>query len=437
MASIERRSDTTYRLTVSCGYGSDGKKIRKKKTITLPAGMTPKQVEKELQKQAVLFEREVETGTYLDGEKITLAEFTQKWLMDYAEKRLAPGSLNPYKMRLEKRILPALGHIKLAKLQPHHLLEFYNNLGEDGMRLDGRYTPTQTLLTRLEDISTPVMAEATGVSFKTCARVKRGEKTTHEVAEKICATYDLDIKKDFTLDIDKKLSERTIKHHHGIIQSILATAVKWGLIQSNPAERIDTLPAAKKKAAYYDDVEVATMLSAIDTEPLKYKAMVYLTIDTGVRTGELTGLVWSDIDFDANTVTINKQRQYVSGYGTIEKDPKTDSGNRVVTLSGTVAGLLRQYKKQQLEDRLSMGSAWQGGENVFLHEDGAPLHPHRPYKWFTEFLVRHNLPKITYHQLRHTNASLLISAGVDVVTLSGRLGHADKNITLNTYSHVK
>ena len=69
-------------------------------------------------------------------------------------------------------------------------------------------------------------------------------------------------------------------------------------------------------------------------------------------------------------------------------------------------------------------------------EDGMPMHPHRPYKWFTEFLERHGLPKITYHQLRHTNASLLISAGIDVVTLSGRLGHGDKNVTLNTYSHI-
>jgi len=64
------------------------------------------------------------------------------------------------------------------------------------------------------------------------------------------------------------------------------------------------------------------------------------------------------------------------------------------------------------------------------------MHPHKPYKWFTGFLERHNLPKITCHQLRHTNASLLIAAGVDVVTLSGRLGHGDKNITLNTYSHI-
>lgn len=102
----------------------------------------------------------------------------------------------------------------------------------------------------------------------------------------------------------------------------------------------------------------------------------------------------------------------------------------------SVISLLKEYKKQQTENRLKFGTAWHNGEYVFLHEDGKPISSQRPYKWFTNFLKRHNLPKITFHQLRHTNASLLISSGEDIVTVSGRLGHADKNVTLNTYSHI-
>ena len=98
--------------------------------------------------------------------------------------------------------------------------------------------------------------------------------------------------------------------------------------------------------------------------------------------------------------------------------------------------MLRRYRDRQVQELFKLGEIWKPDRLVFVHEDGTPMHPHRPYKWFTEFLERHGLPKITYHQLRHTNASLLISAGVDVVTLSGRLGHGDKNITLNTYSHI-
>ena len=244
------------------------------------------------------------------------------------------------------------------------------------------------------------------------------------------------MKKMFASDSDKKLSDKTVRHHHGIISPVLSTEVKWNLIVSNPAERVDLGKMAKYKPAYYDDEQITAMFAALENEPIRYKSMVYLTIDTGIRTGEVTGLLWSDIDLEKGTISISKQRQYVSGYGTIEKDPKTETSIRYITLSATVTAMLRQYKTRQMEGMLRLGIAWRNDNHVFLHEDGSQMHPHRPYKWFTEFLERHGLPKITYHQLRHTNASLLISAGVDVVTLSSRLGHGDKNVTLNTYSHI-
>jgi len=213
-------------------------------------------------------------------------------------------------------------------------------------------------------------------------------------------------------------------------------AVKWGIITSSPAERVDLGKLPKCKPIYYDDEQIAAMFAVLENEPLRYKTMVYLTVDTGMRSGEVAGLRWSDIDLDNGIVTVDKQRQYVSGYGTFEKAPKTDNGFRTITISKTITAMLRQYRGQQIEDSFKLGDAWKNDNLVFVHENGTALHPHRPYKWFTEFLECHGLPKITYHQLRHTNASLLISAGVDVVTLSGRLGHGDKNVTLNTYSHI-
>ena len=93
-------------------------------------------------------------------------------------------------------------------------------------------------------------------------------------------------------------------------------------------------------------------------------------------------------------------------------------------------------KKFKIKHNLGAFIEHLGEPYVFLHEDGNAVYPNRPYVWFTNFLKRHNLPKITFHQLRHTNASLLISSGEDVVTVSGRLGHSDKSITLNTYSHI-
>ena len=145
MAFYEQISEYTYRLTVCQGYDSKGKKLRKRKTIKLDETLTAKQAEKELNRQMVMFENEVLNGVYLDSEKITFEAFTERWLEDYAEKHLTLTTLQSYKIML-KRILPAIGHIKLGKLQPHHLIQFYNNLDEEGVRLDGRFTPTKALI---------------------------------------------------------------------------------------------------------------------------------------------------------------------------------------------------------------------------------------------------------------------------------------------------
>ena len=436
MAFLEQISETTYRITVCQGYDSKGKKLRKRKTVKVNKTLTSKQLQKELNRQMVLFEKEVLSGNYLDGEDITFAKFTQKWLKDYAEKNLAPSTLVSYVQKLNERILPAIGHIILAKLQPTHLMRFYNNLKEDNIRLDGKYTAKEILLKRLIPYKVTEIEKITGITFKTCQRIKLGKSTDFKTAQKFCEVFKLDINKMFSSKNKKKLSEKTIRNHIGIICSILSTAVKWNIIKDNPAKRIDIKKAPKSKARYYDDEQIGFLLTALQNEPLIYRTMIYLTLDIGLRKGELMGLMWEDVNFEKSSININKQRQYVLGKGIIEGTPKTEAGVRIVTASQTVINLLKQCRTQQIEQKLKLGTAWQNAPYVFLHEDGTAISPNLPNKWFTKLLERHNLPKITFHQLRHTNASLLISIGEDIVTVSGRLGHADKNITLNTYSHI-
>lgn len=435
MAYYEQKSKNSYKIVVSMGYDTNGKHRRVSKTVKLPENMSESKRQKELNTLCVLFQKEVENGLYLDGGKITFEEFTEKWLTDYAEKNLAPTTLVSYKIILN-RILPVLGHITLNKLQPHHLIQFYNNLDEEGARLDGRFTPTKALTKYLEPLTISHIIKTTNISSKTCRRLKSGMATNYSTAQKLCNTYKLDFNRMFKGNSEKKLTRKTIRNHHIVIHSILSTAVDWNILTNNPAERAKPQKVTKTQAKYYNDEQVADMLNALQSEPLMYMTMIYLAIDIGLREGELTGLKWEDINFNTCEININKQRHYIIGIGNIEGKPKTDAGVRTVTASKTVIALLKEYKKQQNENRLKFGTAWQNGQYVFLHEDGSPISTQLPYKWFTKFLNRHNLPKITFHQLRHTNASLLISTGEDIVTVSGRLGHADKNVTLNTYSHI-
>ena len=440
MANIEKRGANKYRITVSCGYDNKGKKLRKHKTITLPEDITERQKEKELQKQAILFEKEVEKGNVLDGDKITLSEFIEKWLTAYAEKELAPSTLHVYKMRIRKRIIPALGHIKLSKLQPHHLMEFYNNIADEGVRLDVVYDPTTWFMSYLKDNDRKGLAAKMNVSRHTFKRILDGNPTNIETALKICHYFNVDFKKSFkAANKSQKLSDNTVAHHHRLLSSILTSAVQWQLIETNPASRVKPPEVKKKKIDSYDDLQVLKMFEALENVPLKYKAMIYLVIYSGIRLSEMTGLTWEDLNLEDGAVKIDKQRMYVAEYGIFEKETKTESGERIISLPKVVMELLDKYCKDCIKTRLLVGDKWLGSEpgtsSIFLGKMGRPMFPLYPSKWFNEFLKKNDLPKIVFHGLRHSHASLLIAEGVDIVTVSERMGHSSKTITLNTYSH--
>lgn len=434
MASIEKRSDTTYRLTVSSGYDTSGKKIRHRKTIELPDGLTERQIEKELQKQAALFEREVENGTYLDGEKITFGEFAQKWLTDYAEKQLAPKTLFRYKLLLE-RITPAIGHIRLSKLQPHHLVEFYNNLAEGGIRFDYKYKAGETTIPLLEAKKQDIATQA-GLNVRTIGEIIRGGVTTSGTAAKISEILKLPLEKTFVpIDAGKGLSAKTILHHHRLISSILHTAVQWELIPSNPTERVKPPKVDKKEAAHYDDDMVLQMFRLLSHEPLKYQSAIYIALYGGLRLGEVTGLNWSDIDFDKNTLNITKTSQYLPEMGIFEGPTKTAKSVRKIVMSEAAMQVLKLYRLEQQEERLKLGNQWIDSGKIFVQWNGQPMFPSTPSSWFNKWLKKSELPALTFHQLRHTNASLLISQGVDIATVSKRLGHAKISTTTDIYTH--
>lgn len=436
MGAIEKRGNNSYGITVSCGYDNTGKKIFKKKTVTLPDGMTQKQINKELNEQLVMFQREVANGTYLDGSKLTFSEYAEKWLKDYAEVQLRPKTTAHYNDLLD-RILPVLGHIKLNKLQPTHLIEFYKNLSETGIRLDYRYKLKENGRELLPDANT--LAKTAKLNINTVKGIIGGKATIITTVNKICEAVNVPPDSLFdAVDTNKGLSSKTISHHLKLISAMLTTAVQWQLILSNPAERVKSPKVERKEAKYYSINEVEKMLELLESEPLKYKAIVYVVIYCGLRLGELADLEWSDIDFDNKTLSITKQLQYVPGKGIYEVDgAKTSAGNRTISVSPSVLELLKEYKQWQLEEKDKWGDKWVENDKLFTQDNGEPIFPGTPSSWFRKFIRRNNLPTLTFHQIRHTNASLLISQGVDISTVSNRLGHADKNLSPLKYTRMQ
>lgn len=437
MASIKKRGDNSYQITVSCGYDVNGKKILKTKTITLDPGITPKLVEKEIQKQAVLFEKEVENGTYLDGGKLTFAELTKSWFEDYETKQLAPKTLHRYKDMLDSRILPAIGHIKLQKLQPKHLSEFYNNLAEEGIRRDVKYLAKSEdfkNLMKQKKLKAVDLSKTAKVSPETIRRIRAGASVTAKTAEALSAALEVKIDTLFTKQEVGQLSSQSIKHHHRTISSILSYAVREQCILNNPASRIK-VKVEKNEISYFEEDTLEYMLTLLDGETLKFKTIIYLAAYSGSRLGEVDGLEWSDIDFENNLIRICRASQYIPGQGTFTKSPKNETSQRIISMPKLIMDLLKTYKAWQNEERLKCGDQWQDSDRLFTQWNGKPMHPSTPSIWFKDFRRKHDLPDVTFHGLRHTNASLLIGHGVDVQTVAKRFGHTKPTTTTSVYSH--
>jgi len=362
MASIKKRGNNKYTVTVSCGYDRNNKKIAKYKTSTLSAELTPKQQEKEIQRLAAKFEEEVKNGQYINI-NLTFEQFTEQWFVEYGEGHLERTTIESYKGELRTKINPAIGHIKLKDLKPLHLMRFYRNLTEDGIRLDG----------------------------------KEGGYST-----------------------------RIIKYQHSIISSILQSAVYWQILNDNVARRVQPPKGNDKSKGdnFLDEVTTAKFLHyVLETETLIYQAMAFVTIYGSMRKGEILGINWTDISFEDNTIRIDKAYTRANREEFV-KSPKNKSSNRVVAMPSVAMKLLDNLKQVSNDSR------------VF------PLSYSAPTQWFERIKQKYNaihhneIPSsMTYHGLRHTSASLLIAQGMDVKTVSARLGHTDAVTTLRIYSH--
>ncbi len=436
MASITKRKDS-YRISVSCGYDSSNKKILKTMTYTPAPGMTPKQIEKEVQRQAMIFEEKCKTGQVLDS-NTKFDDFSKKWFEDYAEKQLKKTTVSRYH-DLMKRITPAIGHIKLDKLQPHHLLEFYSNLEENGVRADIKYTPCNNFkeILNKKKMTYTQLSEKAKVSIATVKSCTTGKNVTCKSAELISKALKMDIIKLFTPCTDNStLSAKTILHYHRLISAILTTAVQWRVIFSNPCDRVKPPKVDRIEAKYLDEVEAGNLLTVLENAPIQYKVIAKLLIYTGFRRAELCGLEWEDIDFKANTIRVQRNSLYLPSVGVFEDTTKNITSNRVIKVSNVAMEMLKEYKKYQQTERLKLGTKWINSNKVFTAWNGKAINPTTISSWFRKFVKKNDLPKICIHSLRHTNATLMIASGTPIKTVSNRLGHANVTTTGNIYTNA-
>ncbi|MDA2323955.1 site-specific integrase [Bacillus cereus group sp. Bc177] len=231
---------------------------------------------------------------------------------------------------------------------------------------------------------------------------------------------------------EQALSDENIQKVHTLINDSLKKAERWGLIARNPASLVDRPKAEKKEITVWDVEEVRQFLKYAKKSGRYYIAFL-LALTTGMRQGEILGLRWKDVDFENGCVRIT---QTLSSDGKeLLPYTKTKSGSRTIDLpEETVTALKRHWGfiKGEREGNLS----YKNLDLVVCTEFGTPTHKSNIRRVFKSIIKKAGIPKIRFHDMRHTHATLLLLQGVNPKIVSERLGHADVRITLDTYSHL-
>ena len=294
--------------------------------------------------------------------KMTLSEWLDRWLEQMASV-LRPSTLEHYCRDMEHHVEPYLGQKKLTQITPADLRKLYDTLKQHGS-------------------VHPRPGQSRGLST-----------TVHGI--------------------------HTTLHH------ALKSAVDQRLLPHNPADHVEPPKVAHKSMTILNEEQLDTFLAAMEQDPI-WKDFFYTELTTGLRLGEICGLMWSDFDAKKGTLNVNRTLHKEKGGRLVTGDTKTYAGTRTIVLPDSTAELLRCRKKDSY-------SVW-----IFPNplKPEAPMNPSTAYHQLKKLLEENGLPGLRFHDLRHTFATHALANGVDAKTLSGILGHTKASFTVDTYTHT-
>ena len=296
------------------------------------------------------------------------------------------------------------------------------------LSLDG-YTLGESVAASLETIQNDV-APQTYSSY-------RYELEKYIVNAQIGATALIDLtpmmfRSYWQLLLEQGLSPRTVGYIHTVTSTALKQAVLDGAIMTNPLLAVKRPRMPRSEAKALDHAQIDALLSVVDDE--MFLRLIRTALATGMRRGELQGLMWKDVDFKAGTLSVSQSIVKEDGKEVVSKALKTKSSRRTITIDQKTLQVLRvQHTYCQ---RLRMQHGWPALCFVFPREDGAPLRQNTISKKFSQYCRQAGLEGFTFHSLRHTHATELVKAGIHFKIIQARLGHSSFMVTMDTYSHV-
>jgi len=237
-----------------------------------------------------------------------------------------------------------------------------------------------------------------------------------------------------TAKTNEVLSSASIHSIHATLRAALNDGVKQKYISKNVAVGVQLPKLIRHEANFLDKGEVSEMLTAMKGDPIF--TYVLIVVSLGLRRGELIGLKWADFDMEKLTVSVKRSAQYKKGVGVIYQECKTAKSVRTLAIPSNLMQPLKAHKEAYDRNKEFFGEDFIDTDAVCSKPNGMLLSPNSFNHSFTKALKRYDIPHIRLHDLRHSNASLLLSAGVNLGIISRRLGHSTISTTMDIYGHL-
>ncbi len=439
----------SYRIRVYRGKDANGKQLKPfTKNWKVPdTYKSEKAIQKALEKVAGEFEATCKRGE-VSIDRRTFEEYANYYIQ-LCERDCKEKTFDFYSS-LMPLIRAEIGSIRLNQLTPEHLNLFYLKLQNEDVKRDHKAIANDILLQLRKEQGTKskTLVERTGLCDNTIRLAFKPMKIAVESAEKIAGYYGKSVNDLFVISTSGKgLSAKTISHYHSFIHAVLEQAIKEGCVNRNVADQATPPKKLKHEAEFFEIKKILKIKAALDQEPIKYRIATYLLISTGIRRGELVGIRWKSIDFNNCTIRIENNVVYTKRKGLVANTPKNDEC-RTVNIAPELIPLLKAYKKQQrfeaslyfshIADDFQRQKAikeYNPEGYLFIQENGTVMSPNTINEWMLTFSKKLEM-HIHPHKFRHSQASILYASGVDIVTISKRLGHKQVSTTQNIYAHM-
>lgn len=447
MPTIRKRTlkdgSAVYDIQVKLTDKGSGKKITHTTTWKPDAGMTDKKAQRQVILVADQFAKEIfntlnSNRPQEEPTNITFRMLCDKWL----EKTKREGSLSYYstsKKELEFAC-SKIGGYRLKELTPYILQEFFDFI-DKRKRIMNVITPKPNFKDILAayGFNYKNLRYGYGITSSTLAYALKGNKVGAKWSTELCRATKIPFDKLFDKETTTvPYAYETNDRIKRVVRAVLSLAKKKRLVEDNyaQADYID-YPRKEKTPVHFMDDKTAIIFFdfLMHYDNCKLKTAMLILLLTGLRRGELCGLEWKDIDFEKHTISVRRSVAYVAGYGTFEKEPKTQGSIRTFTMSATLKQVLLQYKEWWTDMVEKCGDYMQPTDKLFHSEKGALINPSNVETWMKIVLRDAKMEHYTLHSLRHTNITLQIASGIPLVTVAARAGHSRTSTTSDIYSH--